>query len=33
MSLETTTLVVNLLGIVLGIFFLFAGARKLYGWE
>ena len=33
MSLETTTLLVNLLGIVLGIFFLFAGARKLYGWE
>lgn len=24
---------VNLLGIVLGLFFLFAGARKLYGWE
>ncbi|GHO56860.1 DoxX family protein [Ktedonobacter robiniae] len=33
MSFETTSLVVNLLGIVLGIFFLFAGARKLYGWE
>jgi uncharacterized membrane protein YphA (DoxX/SURF4 family) len=33
MSLENNTLVVNLLGIVLGLFFLFAGARKLYGWE
>lgn len=33
MSFEITTVVVNLLGIVLGLFFLFAGARKLYGWE
>ena len=33
MSFDTTTIMVNLLGIVLGSFFLFAGARKLYGWE
>jgi hypothetical protein len=33
MFFETTPLWVNLLGIVLGLFFLFAGARKLYGWE
>lgn len=33
MSFETTPLAVNLLGIILGVFFLFAGARKLYGWE
>ncbi|GCF08658.1 hypothetical protein [Dictyobacter arantiisoli] len=33
MSFEKAPLVVNLLGIVLGILFLFAGARKLYGWE
>ena len=33
MFFETTTFWVNLLGIVLGLFFLFAGARKLYGWE
>lgn len=33
MFFEKTTFWVNLLGIVLGMFFLFAGARKLYGWE
>lgn len=33
MFFETTTFWVNLLGTVLGLFFLFAGARKLYGWE
>jgi hypothetical protein len=33
MFFETAPFWVNLLGIVLGLFFLFAGARKLYGWE
>ena len=33
MFFETITFWVNLLGIVLGIFFLFAGVKKLYGWE
>ena len=33
MFFETPTFWANLLGIVLGMFFLFAGARKLYGWE
>lgn len=33
MFFETATFWINLFGIILGIFFLFAGARKLYGWE
>lgn len=33
MFFEMTPFWVNLLGIVLGLFFLFAGARKLSGWE
>ncbi len=33
MFFETAPFWVNLLGIVLGLFFLFAEAKKLYGWE
>jgi hypothetical protein len=33
MFFETTTFWVDLLSMVLGLFFLIAGARKLYGWE